>query len=214
MDEEKVRSALRANLRYLFITRGRPILVEQLSALAELEAEIAATKKKHISRKDERNANKWLGFEELCKSMIAGMQLLLELKNSDPDQAWLHLVDAQNHIDRSNTAYDLNEDLQKDLVHHFYNMEKVVFPPQRFQSISTTTKKSLCSICNRPFHECDHIRGEPYMGELCSETVTELGSANHIASVDHPADKRCRITHTGDTSPPKINWMTLEEDAG
>lgn len=212
MDEGKARSALRANLRYLFITRGRPILVERLSTLTELEAQITDTKKKHISQKDEQNANKWLSLEELCKSMIAGVKLLLELKNSDPDQAWLHLVDAQNRIHRSNAAYDLNEDLQKDLVRYFYNIEKVVFPPQRFQSISVTTKKSLCSICDRPFHECDHIRGEPYMGELCGETVTELGPANHVAFVDYPADKKCRITHTGNTNPPKTNWMTLEDD--
>lgn len=209
MDEESVLSVLRDNSRYLFVTRGRSTIARQLSTLAGLEARITDAKEGHISRKDEQNANKWLSIEHLCKSLIAGLSLFLELKNGDPDKAWSSLVGAQDHAYWSSAAYDLKEDLQKFLIRHFHNIEKVVFPPQTFLSTSMVVKKSLCGICDKPFHECDHLPGEPYMGRLCVKKNVEISAIRHVAIVSHPADKRCRVMHSA--SPSKTNVMTLED---
>lgn len=209
MDEEGALSVLRDNARYLFVTRGSSAIVRQLSALAVLDARITEAKKGHISRKDEQNANKWLSIEHLCKSLIAGLGMFLELKNGDPDKAWSSLVDAQDHAYWSSMAYDLKVDLQKGLIRCFHNIEKVVFPPQTFLSTSVVVKKSLCSICDKQFHECDHLPGEPYMGRLCTKKNVETGPIRHVSIVGHPANKRCRILHLWD--PAKTNTMTLED---
>ena len=210
MDEEVVLSVLRDNAKYLFVTRGRSTIARQMSTLAGLDARITEVKEGHISRKDELNANKWLSMEHLCKSLIAGLGLFLELKNGDPDKAWSSLVGAQDHAYWSSAAYDLKEDLQKFLIRHFHNIEKVVFPPQTFLSTSMVVKKSLCGICDKPFHECDHLPGEPYMGRLCMKRNVETGPIHHVSIVGNPANKRCRITHL--TNHTKTNLMTLEID--
>ena len=212
IDKKNALKILEANFEFLFITRSSSLIHKQLLLLIKSDNEITETKKNYILQKDEKNANMWLSIESLCKSIIAGMELFLALKENKPDNAWLRLIDAQNYIHWSNTAYGLSGDIQKQLIMHFHNIEKVIFPPQRFQSISITTKESICSICKKKFHECDHIREEPYMGEFCTEIVTKIGQFRHLAVVEHPADKKCRITHFGDTNPPRINYMTLEKE--
>lgn len=204
MDENTALSALENSARYLFVTRSRSAILKQLSVLSKLKARIIRTKKRYMRRKDEQNANKWLSIENLCKSIIAGLQSFVELKNGKPDQAWLSLVSAQDYVWFS-SAHDLQGDLQKLLSLHFYKVEKVVFPPQIFLSRGTTTKKSLCGICGRPFPDCDHMRGEAYMGKLCAEIISESVAIDHVAIVAHPADKKCRVECIHN-----INQMTLE----
>jgi hypothetical protein len=51
-----------------------------------------------------------------------------------------------------------------------------------------------CTICNEAYGECDHVAGRLYMGQMCSKLVHEITGADHVALVDHPRDKGCRIT--------------------
>ena len=42
--------------------------------------------------------------------------------------------------------------------------------------------------------ECGHVAGRLYMGQLCVKRVCEIGAADHVAFVDQPRDKGCRLT--------------------
>lgn len=208
MDEKDALSTLRDGVKYLFVTRSRSVIAGRLPALADLDIQITATKKEYISQQDEQNANKWLSIEHLCKSVIAGMNLFLELKSGDPDKAWSLLVDAQDHAYCSGMAYELNDGLQEYMIRCLDGIEKVVFPPQTFLSASMIIE-SHCSICRKPFCECDHLAGEPYMGKLCMRMNPARPTIRHVSIVGNPVDKRCRITHLGNL--PKTNLMTLED---
>ena len=212
-NEPETVEVLEKALKYLFITRDKTVLNEQLSSLIKLKSTISQTKYQFIHQQNENNANKWYSIEEICLSIIEALKMFILLKENDPDAAWNHLIDAQNRAHWSNNAYQLSSFLQKECISRFHNIEVVLFPPQIFQSVSMVTVKSECSICNQDFSQCDHIRGEVYMGESCTETATEIGEVHHVAFVEHPDDKCCRLTHTGNKNPPTINWMTLLDES-
>lgn len=208
MDEKDALSTLRDGVKYLFVTRSSSAIDRRLPALADLALQITATKNECISQQDEQNANKWLSIEHLCESVIAGMNLFLKLKSGDPDTAWSWLVKAQHDAYYSSMAYELNDGLQEYMIRCFHGIEKVVFPPQTFLGTSMIIKKSFCSICSKPFSECNHLAGEPYMGKLCERMNIQHPATSHASIVGNPVDKKCRITHLG--SLPKTNLMTLD----
>jgi len=213
IEERETIKTLENKLTYLFITRDKTIFEEQLSLLKTLKSKILETKNEFIDQQNENEANKWLSIENICLAIIEGLSLFLALKQNDPDSAWNHLITAQNHSHWSNNEYGLSGNIQRDSISHFNNIELVLFPPQSFVSISMVSEQSECSICHKEFSECEHIRGEAYMGKACSETATKIRDMHHMAIVSHPDDKRCRVTHYGDKDPPTINKMTLLDES-
>lgn len=213
IEERETIKTLEQKLIYLFLTRDKKVFEEQLSLLTNLKSEIIETKSEFISQQNENEANKWLSIENICLSIIEGLNLFVKLKENDPDAAWNNLIAAQNHSHWSNNEYQLSGTIQRDCISHFNNIELVLFPPQSFMSISMVSEKSECSICHKEFSECDHIRGEAYMGKACTEIATKIRDMHHVALVDHPDDKRCRVTHYGDKDPPTINKMTLLDES-
>jgi len=213
IDEHETIKTLESKLNYLFITRDKTIFEEQLSSLIDLKSKITETKNEHISQQNENESNKWLSIENICLSIIEGLHVFVKLKESDPDNAWNHLIAAQNHAHWSNNEYRLSGDIQRNCISHFNNIELVLFPSQTFMSASLVSERSECSICHKEFSECEHIRGEAYMGQACTEMCTKIREFHHAAIVDHPDDKRCRVSHYGDTDPPTINKMTLLDES-
>ena len=213
IDEKETISILEKQLTYLFITRDVKIFERQISLLNTLKSEIIKTKNEFISQQNENEANKWLSIENLCFAFLEGLRLFLELKNNNPDNAWNFLISAQNHSSWSNDGYLLSSEIQHDCIVHFNSIESVLFPAQTFMSVSMIVESSECSICSKEFSECEHIRGDSYMGKSCTEITTKINRVNHVAIVTHPDDKRCRITHYGNTEPPTINKMTLLDES-
>lgn len=213
IDEYETIKTLEKKLTYLFITRDKRIFEEQLSLLTNLKSEIIQRKNEFISQQNENEANKWLSIEDICLSIIEGLNLFVKLKENDPDTAWNYLISAQNHSHWSNNEYQLSGTIQLHCISHFNNIELVLFPPQTFTSISMVSEKSECSICHKEFSECEHIRGEAYMGQACTEMATKIRDIGHMAIVSHPDDKRCRMTHYGNKNPPTINKMTLLDES-
>ncbi|NML91551.1 hypothetical protein HHL26_21165 [Sphingobium sp. TB-6] len=72
-------------------------------------------------------------------------------------------------------------------------MEKWFFPPQVFMSAGLIVKRQECSLCGDDYEKCDHIAGRPYMGRLCAVVLKEV-TPDHVALVEAPANRRCRIT--------------------
>ena len=211
-DEYKIIETLEHEMTYLFITRDKTIFDEQIALLNKLKSKIIETKNKFIAQQDENNANKWLSIEYICLSIIDGLNLFVKLKENDPDTAWNHLIGAQHHVHWSCLVCELPKTIQRDCFSHFSNIELVVFPPQEFMSTSLVTE-SKCGICQKVFSECDHIRGEAYMGRMCTEIATKIRKVNHVAIVTDPDDKSCRVTHYGNKNPPTVNKMTLLDES-
>jgi hypothetical protein len=86
-------------------------------------------------------------------------------------------------------------------------MEKLLFPPQVFMSAGFLSSRLDCSICGQSTSDCDHLRGRPYMGQLC-EFIHRQPQGDHIALVEVPADKRCRVVsfQTKDGHKDRITW--------
>lgn len=209
IDEQTIIETLKSKMHYLFITRDVTIFEEQQLELEELYKKIQETKQAVIKDQNENEANKFLSLENLCTAILSGMTIFVKLKNNDPDGAWSELIEAQNNSHWSINHYYLSGNLQEQCITHFNNIEKILFPPQTFQSISMISVKSKCSICNDDFTKCDHIRGEAYMGIPCTELCTEFKDVHHVAVVDHPDDKRCRCMSSGNSKEAMINIMSL-----
>lgn len=212
MERKEIVNLIKEKSRYLYITRDQVILEEQISLLKETEKDIIEMKEKYISERNEEQANLWLSLECMVKVLINGLMMFVLLKKGDPDNAWNSLIDAQNNAHWSIIACEFDREFQQAYLNHFDQLEKWLFPPQTFVSPSMRVELSECSICKKNMLDCDHIRGQCYMGQICTEVVTKIKQFNHLAMVSNPADKKCRNTHVGNTNPPKQNLMTLKNE--
>ncbi len=130
----------------------------------------------------------------------------LNLKINEPDKAWDDLILAQN----SNIAAIRSDEGFGHLLQRstkLETIEKLIFPPQTFLSTGMLVGSQECSICNEEYENCEHIKGKPYMGEICRWIIKDIIELNHVAIVENPADKRCRIIKDGEQ-----NRMTLKID--
>ena len=205
-----VLKTLAAQRHYLYITRDGQVLEAQLARLGELRLAIESAKNMFKEELDGENANLWLCAEELCLGIISCIKMFLDLKADRPDSAWNHLVDAQNFAHWCCDKNHLLNGLPSEYAGFFDDLEKTMFPPQGFNSISIVARAE-CSLCSSPMPECEHMRGDAYMGERCAEIVADM-SFNHVAFVDHPADKKCRVTCYEASKGKMTNVMTLLEE--
>lgn len=212
MENKEIINIIKEKSKYLYITRDKSVLEDQISELQKIEEEILKTKKHYIEEQNEEYANLWLSFELIVNAIKNGLKMFILLKEGDPDNAWNNLVEAQNNVHWSIIAHEFNKEIQFGYNDFFNQIEKILFPPQSFVSSSLIVGRSECSICKKNMQDCNHIKGQCYMGEFCSEIATEIKEFNHLALVGTPADKRCRHTHMGNTNPPKLNLMTLKMD--
>ena len=178
---------------YLFITRDSDLQKETIISLSNLRKKVLAIKDKAIKNKNECFANILFGYECVIQSMTSELQMWLNLKINEPDKAWDDLILAQ----KSNIAAIRSDDGFGHLVQRSKKLEmieNIIFPPQLFLSIGLIVENQKCSICHKEYEDCEHIKGKPYMGEIC-RFVIEKAEINHIAIVKNPSDKQhCRLT--------------------
>ncbi len=177
------------------ITRDSELQREACARLDGLLSELRTEKQDAITEKDEDFANLLLGFECVANCLRAEITMWLLLKSEKPDEAWDNLVTAQMaaagavraHQGFAHLLYK-NEQLEA--------IEKLVFPPQVFISAGLIVRRQECSICGEEYGECAHLAGKPYWGEFCCIIARDL-EADHVAIVENPADKRCRVQGFG-----------------
>jgi len=178
---------------FLSITRDSNLQREAIDSLQQLQIAVDAEKDIAIKHGDEDYANLLLGCECVTAALIAELKMWLFLKEENPDAAWDELVRAQMASWDAVRAHQgfahLSNQFKK-----LEAIEKIVFPPQVFVSSGMIVKKQECSICGGEYGECDHLAGKPYMGRFCYIIARDL-SVDHVAIVEQPADKRCRIEH-------------------
>jgi hypothetical protein len=191
---------------YLFITRDAGLQRKALGELREAQARASRQKQAAISNGDNNFANLFLGFECVFDCLASELMMWINLKEGNPDQAWDNLISAQNSgvaSVRAHPGFSHNS----AHVQRLEEIERVVFPPQVFVSAGLIVKKQECSICGAEYGECDHLAGRPYGGRFCSIITRDI-TANHVAVVEVPADKRCRITSfsTPEGTRNRLTW--------
>jgi hypothetical protein len=149
-------------------------------------------KENTIEEKDEDSANTLLSIENFCLALRSEMFMWIELKKGESNEAWNHLIEAQNWVKASTQAKYLERLHQEEYIEKLHQIENVVFPPQQFTSLSMLVKDVKCSICNEKYGKCKHIAGKAYMGQLCSELVIKF-EIQHTAFVSYPFDKKSRF---------------------
>ena len=177
---------------FLSITRDSELQQGAVDSLKGLQSKVFALKNRAIDKKDENLANMLLGYECVIEVLIAELEMWILLKKEDPDVAWDKLVKAQM---LSAAAIRAHPGFGH-VIQHYERLEKIeqlIFPPQVFMSSGLIIKNFKCSICSGEYEDCEHLVGKPYMGKFCY-VIAQDTEVDHVAMVDHPADKRCRIT--------------------
>lgn len=177
----------------LSIARDSDLQRATITKLSECLATLGASKQEAIAQKNEDRANLVLGMECLAKALLAELSMWLLLKAEKPELAWENLVKAQGETSHAIRAHQTFADLENH-AKHLDAIEKVVFPPQIFLSAGLIVAKQICSICGQDYEDCPHLVGLPYWGEFCFRRLESV-VADHVAIVNDPANKLCRMTH-------------------
>jgi len=206
---EEYKSLTEKTKNLLFITRDINL---QKSTIKELDNLIDTTlrwKDYAIDEKDENMANQQLAFEHILKALQSELTMWVNLKENKMAMAWDNLVDAQSYIRTAIQAHELANS-SEDYAQRLLNIEKLVFPPQTFNSPGYLVKQAKCSICDKDYKNCNHIIGRPYMGEICCRIVEEA-ELLEISVVDVPADKKARMEKISDGKGNMIDLLTLKK---
>lgn len=204
-----INKAIRECESLLFITRCSDLQRKAIDAIHQKFQELSEAKMQAIEEDNEDYANILLGLQCVVKALISELSMYIALRGEDPDAAWDYLIDAQNALAaaaRTHKGFEHCRIRWKKL----RTIEKVVFPSQVFLSVGTVVDQLKCSICGEDYDQCQHLVGLPYMGEMCN-TIIANAELDHIAIVDRPADKRCRIKTFGSKGVQR-NRMTLREE--
>jgi hypothetical protein len=192
-----------------YIVRYRRYHERLASMLKDFMRSTAQLKEATIKENDEDSANTLLAIECFCQALQSEMLMWLALKKEDPNNAWDYLIDAQGWVKASTRVKYLKRLQQEEYIEKLHQIEKVVFPPQVFNSPAMVIRSVQCSICKEKYGKCNHIAGKAYMGRLCSEQVTEF-EFQHVAIVSYPFDKKARVTETWQNGKCK-DLMTWKE---
>jgi hypothetical protein len=183
--------------KYAIFVRGREFQEESIHTAEKLLRECIEGKNGAIEEQREDEANAFLAFELMARAVIEEFRFCLALKDDDPDAAWNHLINCQTSSALAMKSHVVASHLDK-YIERLYALERLLFPQPVFFSSAFIVKKSECSICGAEYGECDHIKGRPYMGQLCGRIAKEV-DIREVSVVSEPADKHCRsISYTED----------------
>jgi len=197
---------------FRYITRDSELQKVACTKLRDLLAQIETEKESARASGNENYANLLLGCNCVADGLISEIEMWLLLKEGRPDQAWDALVAAQSNLSSAMRAHGGFVRIE-DSIRQLDALERLIFPPQVFLSSGMIVKSQICSICGQEYEDCEHVKGRPYMGTFC--TVTLIPSAvDHVAIVESPANKRCRIVKFTDAggSRNRMTWVLEPTD--
>lgn len=205
-----VNAVIEEGERLHWIARDSDLQRTICTRIKDKVADILEEKLRAVQNLNEDYANCLLGCECAARAVLAELRMWILLKEEQPDDAWTELVNAQSLVLGAMRAHRGFSHLAAH-VERLDHIERVAFPRQVFVSAGLIVRRQSCSICSEEYGDCDHLAGMPYMGQFCSIVAGDI-EANHVAVVDRPADKRCRITHY-ETEEGLRNRMTLKIEA-
>ncbi|PPC64159.1 hypothetical protein C1Y41_05845 [Pantoea sp. ICBG 1758] len=176
---------------YSYLARSSHLQLEQCFILDEVINRATGFKLNSIKFLKEKEANCFLGYECVIGAVRSELLMWILIKMDKPNEAWEKLVAAQmGYLDASRADKGFSNCRKRKEV--LEGLEDKVFPSQAFVSAGFSSERIDCSICGERYSKCVHLRGKAYMGQFC-EVIHRNPRGDHIALVDSPADKRCRI---------------------
>jgi hypothetical protein len=110
----------------------------------------------------------------VAEAFINELNMWIALKEEKYAKAWDFLVEAQMAATNAMQAHCIADHLESYVV-RLSAVEEIIFPNHGFLSIGAIVQKSECTICGQEYGTCDHLVGEPYMGELCCRFTDKSG---------------------------------------
>lgn len=192
----------------LYLARSSRLQREAIDCAERLLDRIHRVRLGAMAEKNAVIANGMLALACLARALSCELNVYLLLKRDEPEKAWNMLVSAQENVDGAMRADTQLRTFVNKAV-QLRQLEERLFPPQTFTSVGMLAERQLCSICGQDYDDCEHLAGRPYLGRFCS--IKPVGaSANHLAIVLDPADRRCRLTSEGVPGIGMRNVMTWE----
>lgn len=170
---------------------------QSIEELKSLIADVSEAKENSVSRGYPEDANVLLCLEYVTWALINELEMVVAIKEERPNDAWDHLIDAQDIAERAFSAHQSTATKvgYESLLLRLETYEKLLFPEQNYVSLGFEVGEMVCTICEDDYVECSHIKGRPYAGEMCNVRLGEP-EVDHIAMVDEPFSKSHRMTQT------------------
>lgn len=184
---------------------------QMIDELGSIGAELLPMKRQAVEHGDEPTANLILGYQCVFTCLTHELDMWIQLKAGDADQAWEGLIFAQDAAVSAARAHPGFSHLPHHLL-RLEALERLLFPHQVFVSSGFVVGRQVCSLCEAEYDDCDHVAGRPYWGEFCVIRQEEL-SLDHVAIVEVPASKLCRVIHIGEGADRRNRMSGLPDPA-
>jgi hypothetical protein len=180
--------------KFGYLVRDTELQQEQVDILLKLKDRIKAFKYGAIKAGNEEAANTLFHLQCGLNAQISFLTIWIFIKKGDYYAAWDSLIDAEEYVSIAMKAADGGFGLE-EFLDRLKRVEEIVFPGYNvYSSCGAIIQGGLCTVCGKPFSDCDHIEGLVYWGRLCVRVNWEVIKLDHIAVVDEPRDRRCVIT--------------------
>ena len=177
-----------------YFVRDKVLQENQISKLDKFRLQLKGYKQQAVSLSDEESANRFYHLQCVINAQISSLRIWVSLKNDKANDAWVNLIDAQEYIVYAIQSSDQHFGID-DFAERLRKIENVVFPGfPLYNSLGLVFSGGVCSICDKPLEECDHIEGRIYWGRICQRIGISHLEVNHSAIVSVPKDRRCIIT--------------------
>lgn len=181
-----------------YATRAEEFQIDLIEKVNGTIDKVNSEKATAIEEKDERLANLLLAYSLILTGMSQTLQMWISLRNDNAASAWSCIVSAEMSFRLAGRVHDRATEIgSSELAGWALGLQDLLFPPQVFVSAGMTVFVSQCSICNIDYEECNHIAGNPYMGEIAVRNILDA-KLNEVSIVETPASKHCRILAISD----------------
>jgi hypothetical protein len=196
-------------MKFLFITRGKEFQEDCIRIINGLINRLNSLKQKAIKRKDEDSANFCLCLISFADAIKNELQMWISFKEDRMGDAWEFLVKSEMEADTAISAYSTDINIISYL-NKLLLLEKVLFPPHLFFSPGFLIKSSICTICGKEYGTCDHLKGLPYMGEICAREIVDM-EIQEISIVEDPANKLAHLVTISDDTKQRdvFTWREV-----
>lgn len=158
-------------------------------------AKLSESKSSHINSTEEI-LNEIFILEKFAQLFLEYGRMWLEISQSNFSESWVCLQNAFDLIRIIRRFSGLNVSA---IENQLYALESA-YPYNIFFSVGAVVEQFDCSICGQDIDsfECIHRKGELYRGEIAYGIARNISHFDHVAMVEHPADKRCVISYPND----------------
>lgn len=189
--DKDIIEAVNGGIRHAYFSCGIELQREYIDTLNSLHERLRKLRYHFISQSNEPYANRAFRAQMLVSGTMNFLEMWVRLKEAEHVKAWDNLVEAQNDFEIAQRI--LFDPVTNGILLDLLVVENAVFPPQSFFSSAYTYPEAFCSICDKVYGDCAHVRGRIYMGQICRRKIPK-SNVTEVSVVSTPKDKRCRIS--------------------